>query len=64
MRSGIQRLLRISSALIVLGLLVEIASLLWLHPLSFVLFSFVAASLTGLGILVFLVSLVFPARSD
>lgn len=64
MRPGIQRLLRISSALIILGLLVEIASLLWLHPLSFVLFAFVATSLTGLGILVFLVSLVFPARSD
>lgn len=58
---GIQRLLRISSGLIVLGLGVEIASLLWFHPLSFVLFAFVATALTGLGILVFLVSLVFAA---
>lgn len=64
MRSRIQRLLQISSALIVVGLLVEIASLLWLHPLSFVLFAFVAASLTGLGILVFLASLAFLARLD
>lgn len=56
---GIRRLLRISSGLIVLGLSVEIASLLWFHPLSFVLFAFVATALAGLGILVFLVSLVF-----
>jgi hypothetical protein len=56
---GVSRLFRISSALIVVGLCVEIVSLLWFHPLSFVLFAFVAASLVGLGILVFLASLVF-----
>ena len=54
-------LLRASSALIILGLLVEIASLLWFHPLSFVLFAFVGASLIGLGIVVYLASLVFVA---
>jgi hypothetical protein len=36
-------------------------SLLWFHPLSFVLFAFLAASLIGLGILLYLVSLVFVA---
>jgi len=56
-------LLRISSALIILGLLVEIATLLWFHPLSFVLFAFVGASLIGLGIVVYLASLVFVASS-
>ena len=56
-------LLRISSALIILGLLVEIATLLWFHPLSFVLFAFVGASLIGLGIVVYLTSLVFVASS-
>lgn len=56
---GIQRLLRIASVLIILGLGLEIVSLLWFHPLSFVLFAFVAASLIGLGILVYLASLVF-----
>ena len=59
---GIQRLLRIASVLIILGLGLEIISLLWFHPLSFVLFAFVAASLIGLGILVFLASLVFVAK--
>jgi phage shock protein PspC (stress-responsive transcriptional regulator) len=34
-------------------------SLLWFHPLSFVLFAFVGATLIGLGIVVYLISLVF-----
>ena len=58
---GINRLLRIASALVILGLLLEIVSLLWFHPLSFVLFAFVAAALIGLGIVLYLVSLVFVA---
>lgn len=56
---GIRRFLKVSSGLIILGLLVEIVSLLWFHPLSFVLFAFVSTSLIGVGILVYLVSLVF-----
>jgi hypothetical protein len=56
---GIQQLLRVSSSLVILGLLVEIVSLLWFHPLSFVLFIFVGVFLMGLGILVYLLSLVF-----
>jgi hypothetical protein len=56
---GIRRLLQIASALVIVGLLLEIVSLLWFHPLSFVLFAFVAATLIGLGILVYLASLVF-----
>jgi len=60
---GLQRLLRISSALIILGLCAEIVSLVWFHPLAFVLFAFVATSLIGLGILVFLASLVFARTS-
>ena len=61
---GIRRLLRISSGLVIAGLLLEIVSLLWFHPLSFVLFAFVAATLIGLGILVYLVSLVFAASPN
>lgn len=58
----IRRLLQISSGLVIVGLLLEIVSLLWFHPLSFVLFAFLAAVLIGLGILVFLVFLVFVAQ--
>ena len=64
---GILRLLRIASVLIILGLIVEIVSLGWIHPLAFVLFAFVGASLIGLGILVYLTSLVFgvsPSPSE
>jgi hypothetical protein len=60
---GIERLLRIASVLVILGLSLEIISLLWFHPLSFVLFAFVAASLIGLGILIYLASLVFAVSS-
>lgn len=60
---GIGRVLRVSSGLIILGLLLEIVSLLWFHPLAFVLFAFVGASLMGLGILVYLASLVFAVSS-
>jgi hypothetical protein len=55
---GTRRLLQISTALVIIGLLLEMVSLLWFHPLSFVLFAFVAAALIGLGILVYLASLV------
>ena len=64
---GMRRFLRAASGLVFLGLLIEVVSLLWSHPLSFVLFALVAASLTVLGILVFLVSLVFatpPGSND
>ena len=62
-RIGMNRILRASSILVIAGLLVEVLSILWFHPLSFVLFVFVAAGLTGIGILIFLASLVFVARS-
>ena len=62
-----QRFLQVSSALVILGLLIEIATLLWFHPLSFVLFAFIGASLISLGILIYLASLVFgvipPAKN-
>ncbi len=56
---GIERLLRIASSLIVIGLTVEIISLLWFHPLSFALFAFLGVSLIGLGVLVYLLSWLF-----
>jgi hypothetical protein len=58
---GIAAFFKVSSALVVVGLLLEIVSLLWFGPLSFVLFAFVAASLIGLGIVVYLAALVFAA---
>ena len=60
---GIQRFLQVSSGLIFLGLLVEIVSLVWFHPLAFVLFAFVGAMLIGLGIVVYLASLVLAVSA-
>jgi hypothetical protein len=60
---GMRRFLRLSSALTILGLLVEIVSLVWFHPLSFVLFAMVGVLLIGLGIVVYLISLLFAVPS-
>ncbi len=61
---GIQRFLQVASVLIILGLITEIISLGWVHPLAFLLFAFVGASLIALGILVYLASLVFTPPSS
>ena len=55
---GMERVLRIASGLIILGLVVELISLAWIHPLAFTLFAFVGICLIGLGILIYLASLV------
>jgi hypothetical protein len=57
----IRTFLRLSSALIILGLIAEVTSLLWFHPLAFVVFVFLAAALVGIGMLTYLLSLVFVA---
>ena len=55
---GMERVLRIASGLIIFGLVVELISLAWIHPLAFTLFAFVGICLLGLGILIYLASLV------
>jgi hypothetical protein len=54
--------MRIAGVLIIVGLAVEVVSLLWVHPLAFVLFAFVGATLIGLGIVVYFASLIFAAN--
>jgi hypothetical protein len=56
---GLLRFLQVSSALIILGLVIELFTLLWFSPLSFLLFAFVGMVFIGLGIMVYLLSLVF-----
>lgn len=55
---GIQHSLRISGMLLILGLAVELISLLWEKPLAFLLFAFVGGSLILGGVLTYLFSLV------
>ncbi|MBZ5662674.1 MAG: hypothetical protein LAO08_19910 [Acidobacteriia bacterium] len=54
----IQRNIRWSGRLIVIGLVVQMLSLLWTHPLAFVCFLLIGCPLVGAGILFFLYSLV------
>jgi hypothetical protein len=56
---GLPRYLQVAGILIIVGLLIEVVSLVWFHPLAFVLFAFVGASLMGLGMVVYLASIVF-----
>jgi hypothetical protein len=50
--------LRLSGGLIALGLLIQALSLLWNHPLSFVAFVTLGGAFVGIGILLYLLTLV------
>lgn len=55
----LRRRLRLAGSLISLGVLVEIASLSWTHPLSLAVFVSIGGALIGGGILIFLYTLLF-----
>ena len=62
---GIQRTLRISGVLLLLGLSTESVSLFWVHPIAFIAFFVVGGTLLAAGVLLFLYSLVlFPSSTD
>ena len=50
--------LRTAGSLIVVGLLVEVFSLAWSRPIAFLVFTGIGVPIMGLGMLVFLYSLV------
>jgi len=50
--------LRISGILVIIGLLVEALCLVWSRPIAFVVLVCLGGALIGLGVLVFLYSLV------
>jgi hypothetical protein len=53
----LERRLQFSGILLILGLLVEALCLFWTQPIAFVLFLAIGGLLLGLGILLFLLSL-------
>jgi len=61
MATEMDRRLRVSGILIVLGLLVEALSLIRIHPLAFLGFMFVGGGFLILGIALYLYSLVSVA---
>lgn len=56
--SSIERRIRWSGSLIVIGLLLQMLTLRWTHPLAFMCFLLIGCPLVGGGILLFLYSLV------
>ena len=58
----LERRLRISGFLLVIGLLIEGGCLLWARPISFVIFVAVGGLLLFSGVAFFLFSLVSPRR--
>jgi len=55
---GMTRVLRVSGIMLILGLAIEAVSLAFNHPLSFMGFIIVGGTLMGLGVVLFLISLV------
>jgi hypothetical protein len=54
----VERRVRISAALVFLGLTVELMALRWTHPTAFLVFALAGIPLVGTGIVTFLYSLV------
>ena len=57
----IHRRLRVSGVLIILGLVVELLSLIRIHPLAFMAFIIVGGVLLAAGVVLYLLSLVSVA---
>jgi len=66
--SLMEKRIRLSGSLLLIGLLVEVFSLLWSHPTAFIVFFVVGGLSMAAGILIFLYSLVSipgdPAKKD
>ncbi len=60
----IEHRIRWSGVLIGLGLTIQMLTLLWTHPLSFMVFLLVGCPLVGIGMLVYLYSLVSHAAGE
>ncbi len=61
--SWMERRLRISGVLVGLGLLIEVLTMPWTHPIAFLMFMLVASPLTGAGVVMYLYSILKrPAR--
>jgi heme A synthase len=60
----LQRRLKIAAYLLIAGLLVEVLTLYWSSPLSFMLFMAASGSLVALGIIIYLVAIVVDDRRN
>jgi hypothetical protein len=60
--AALEARLRVSAASVMLGLVVEIASLTWRHPTAFIVFVVVGGALMAAGMALFLYSIVSQPR--
>lgn len=60
----IERRIRWSGLPIGTGLVVQLLTLLWTHPLAFVGFLLIGCPLVGAGVVLYLYSLVAPGHED
>jgi hypothetical protein len=59
-----EKRLRLSGVFVLLGLIVDVASLQWAHPTAFLVFAFIGAPLLFVGIVLFLYSLVSVQETE
>jgi len=54
----VERRLRWAGVLIAVGLIIQLTTFIWLHPLAFIAFAVIGCPLVAAGVLLFLYSLV------
>jgi hypothetical protein len=59
----IERRIRYAGVLIAVGLIIQLITFIWVHPLAFMAFILISCPLIVLGILVYLVSIVGASSS-
>jgi polyferredoxin len=57
-RPAVEKRLRWAGALIGLGLLIQLLSFIWIHPLAFITFAVIGCPLVVAGVILFLYSIV------
>jgi hypothetical protein len=57
-KDPMERRLRLAGVFVLLGLLVEVTALRWVHPAAFLVFAFIGIPIASLGIVIYLYSLV------
>jgi hypothetical protein len=60
----IERRIRWSGLLVVIGLVVQMITLIWVHPLAFMAFLLIGCPLVAAGIILFLYSIVSDAGAE
>lgn len=57
-QNSMKRRLRLAGSFVILGLLVEVVALRWIHPAAFLVFAFIGIPLASVGMAIYLYLLV------